>query len=444
MILYYTLALAGTIYLSSIFKSFETALISSTLSRSIRDILIIFYLPQFLFFVFLILKVIGFDVKKFDFEGTNDNLGTDTSDEEEFEINISIDGYKTKQRLHRIFREFIYYFKENKFVVMCIIIGLLFFSGVYIYNNTYSNYDKTYAMGSPFIFNDLNISIEDAIVTNLDYNGNIIKKNKYYIVLRVNISNSTGETIFIDYNNFKLMVGDTNINPSVNLSSLFVDFASSDILSSYAPKANRTFALVYEIKKEDVNKNAKLNIYNGSVYEKGKYLSKKILVNIKMKKYDNIKIEGNYRVGELIELKDTFLEDTNLKINSYLISKSYTYKYNECISEKKCEEYTNMIAPPVKDNRYDNKLIILNVDYFQDEEESFTNSENSLYYLSKYFVKFQYKVGDITYIDNGYNATPNNSYNLIVYEVPKNIDEASIIQMLITIRDKQYIVNLKA
>jgi len=269
LIIYYVIALIALFYLASVFKGFEMELLASTVSRGIRDIIIIYFLPQFVFLCLILVRVVGFNIRKFDFTDARNEFVGDANDAEEVEINFKIDGHKLKQTFNRATREGVYYLKENKFIVVCILIALGITSVFLIYKNTHNNYDRYYSMARVFVYKDLNISVEDAIVTNLDFNGNVIKENKYYVVLKMHVANDTGDNKTLDYNHFKLIIDGKNINPIVSYAKYFADFASGEVISSYSPKAERTFALVYEIDAKQARKNAKLNIFTGSVYEKG-------------------------------------------------------------------------------------------------------------------------------------------------------------------------------
>ena len=89
MSIYYILIFFGLFYLTGVFASFEKALLASTISRRIRDILIIIYAPQFVFIIFTLLRAIGFNVKNFNFANDLRELNYSYSDQEEFELNIN-------------------------------------------------------------------------------------------------------------------------------------------------------------------------------------------------------------------------------------------------------------------------------------------------------------------------------------------------------------------
>ena len=93
----------------------------------------------------------------------------------------------------------------------------------------------------------MQLTVEDSIVTNLDYKGNIIKNGYYYVVLKVNLKNNSGLTRKIDFNQFNLSVGGTLVKPTLSMSSYFIDYASENVISEFSHKTDKTFALVYEI-----------------------------------------------------------------------------------------------------------------------------------------------------------------------------------------------------
>ena len=66
---------------------------------------------------------------------------------------------------------------------------LLVIGGYYVYNGVEPNYDLNYRINSTFNHNSLAITVKDAMVTNVDYAGNLIEKDSYYVVLKMNIKN---------------------------------------------------------------------------------------------------------------------------------------------------------------------------------------------------------------------------------------------------------------
>ena len=94
--------------------------------RAYRDIILIFYVPQFIFLIISIVRAIGFDIKKFDFKKDLEDLDIAEEDQEEIEVTLGSQGYKIKRWFRKSIREFSYYIRENKFFfgVICAV-GLL-------------------------------------------------------------------------------------------------------------------------------------------------------------------------------------------------------------------------------------------------------------------------------------------------------------------------------
>ena len=68
MILYYILLFIGLMYIKSKLGNLAEELLSTKLSRSLRDFSIISIVPQVIFFVFCFIRTIGFNIKKFNFQ----------------------------------------------------------------------------------------------------------------------------------------------------------------------------------------------------------------------------------------------------------------------------------------------------------------------------------------------------------------------------------------
>ena len=116
-------------------------------------------------------------------------MNYDFSDSEEVEVNINLNSYKYKRKIRRSLREFTYYLKENKLFVT-ISLGILAFILIILFiKNRNINYNQSYKTGKVFTYNSMQLTVEDSIVTNLDYKGNIIKNGYYYVVLKVNLNN---------------------------------------------------------------------------------------------------------------------------------------------------------------------------------------------------------------------------------------------------------------
>ena len=183
MILYYTFLLICLFYIRGVLSGLSEELLSARLSRGIRDFSIVITSLQVIFLIFSLIRAIGFDIKKFNFRSDLREMNYDFADSEEIEVNINLNSYKYKRKVRRSLREFVYYLKENKlFVTICLgILAVILI--IILIKNRNINYDQRYGMNKTFTYNGMQLIIEDAMVSNLDYNGNVIKEGYYYVVL---------------------------------------------------------------------------------------------------------------------------------------------------------------------------------------------------------------------------------------------------------------------
>ena len=136
-------------------------LLSTKLSRSLRDFSIISIVPQVIFFVFCFIRTIGFNIKKFNFQSDLKEMNYGFEDSEEVEVNINLNSYKYKRSIRRALREFIYYLKENKLFVIIILSIVAVVLIIFLIKNKHINYDKTYSTGKQFTYNDVQFTIND-------------------------------------------------------------------------------------------------------------------------------------------------------------------------------------------------------------------------------------------------------------------------------------------
>lgn len=443
MIIYYIISFVILIYIKSVLGSLVEELISARLSRSIRDLSMIYIIPQIIFFIISIIRTVGFDIKKFNFQSDLKEMHYGFEDSEEVEVNINLNSYKYKRKFRRSMREFGYYIKENKLFViifLSIVAVALVVSGI---KNRHVNYDQSYRTGREFTYNGLNIAILDTMVTNLDYHGNILNKGYYYVVLKVHLVNNTGYTRSIDFNQFNLTYGDKIIKPTLSDSSYFIDFASENVISSFTHKTDKTFALVYKIDEKDAHKGYKLDIYNGTVITNKESVTKHIYVSLKTKFINDLKLNGNYKLGEKVTFEDTYLANSYLKVDQYEINKTYFYTYEKCYKDS-CNIYDDAIAAKNDSKRLGNYILTLHIDYFIDDTSNYGISNSLISSFAENFVQIQYKVGDKVYSDEYYNVTPTYNTKFLAFEVNKDIKNASIIQAIVIIRNQKYIINLKS
>ena len=437
--LYFIILFILLFVVRTILVGMEDTLIEAKLARIYRDISLMTLLPIFPVILISFVRALGFNVKKFDFEKELKEIKLEEEDSEEVEITFNYEGYKIIRILRRFIREFKYYFKENKYIVItiCSIVILIF--GYLIVSNISKDYDNYYKEDNLFYYNGLNIKVIDSIVTNLDYKGDIID-NSYYIVLQTYIENTSNIKVDFKYDNFKLILNDNYLYPENNIGNYFVDYGVPLYGSSISKSSNGIYTLIYKIDKKDIKSSYKLSLYKGTVSTKEGPLDTFNYIKINPVLVDSRSIVGNYEVGDKVDLSDSNMLNTSIKVNSVDINTKYEYDYQVCLSTEDCRQFKDYISS----SNSNKTLLIMKTDYKLDKSSPYKNTSSS-------FSTFLSNFGRIRYLNsnNEYeyselvNVTPTKLKNTFVFEVNNNFTSSEEVYLSITVRNKEYLVCLK-
>ena len=423
----------------SILSGMEIETMEATTARAYRDISYIFYLPQFFFAAFTIFRGVGFDLKKFNFELDIKELEITDIDSEEFELTIGIEDYKIKRNIRRFIRELNYYVKENRFIftILCsitiIIIGTILYLNIGVYN-------KTYKQKEALSHNNLNIRITGSLLTNRDFGGRIFKDNKYYLVLQLKIQNKGKESQTLDYNNFFIALDNRRAYPILDRASYFLDYGESLRQDTeLIPKTENTYVLAYELQEKELSDKYKLRILESINYKVGEIAPEYKKVLLKPTKAIDIEQIETLNIGKIATFEESLIGYSSLQIKNASIKDSYSYNYNYCYSENNCRELTENIAS----NSSLNKLLILEGNSVIDNTTIYYKSARTDRLFPNHFLSIQYEDHNGKHIIPVENKTPSTYQNGYILQVSSEIELSSKIDLLITIRNKRYTINLK-
>lgn len=420
----------------------ETEVITAEVSRIFRDVSLLLIIPQIVFFISFLIRGLGLNIKKFNFQEDLKELEISEKDNEEVEVTFKQDATNLKRTIRRFFREFKYYLKENKFMVVIIILILLFISGFVIYNNIPEIINENYSQGEMFNINGIQYSIDDSIITNLDYSGNIISKNKYYLAVKLHIENLTNDDIDIDYNNFRLEIEGEYIYPSIDKGILFIDYAENIKSNKIKAQTKQTISLVFEINSKDIkdNKKYRIKIANGSSLKDKLQVGKFNYVDITPVVINKIVNENNYLIGEEISFENSNLGESILKISNPIIDNKHIYDYKVCENDV-CNTYKGIIN--LDYTKKDRTLLVLEYEYLLSEKVPFYKTSSNINTLIETFGKIKYVENDEIMYNKIDAVTPKNLNNKIVLEVTNKIVKAEEIYLTIVIRNKEYNIKIK-
>ncbi len=438
MIIYYTILLGLFFYISNVFDLLTYELINATFSRIIRDVAILYSIVQIPFLAIVFVRMVGFNLKKFSFESDFKDLDLSYKDEEEVEVGLNLNSYKFKRKIRKDLREFKYYLVENKFVVIIVCIILLGIAGFMIYNSISPSYDRRYKMNSSFTYGNFDINIEDALFTKMDYKGDVIRNDKYYVVLRTKVTNRLQSANTFDVNALKLKTRSGTVSPTESVAEYFVDFAKTDNSSYIMAKESVELAVCYEIDLKDIDSSYQVIISNGTATFNGQIYNKSIYVRIDVED-NNAQKTNKYLLDDDVSFEEFFLKGNSLKINNYNLSKSFKYTYDSCANNK-CTKLINIVNVSAFNNRHDNYLLTITGTYQNNNNSSRYNSLNS---IISHFGKIEYTKDDTIYYANLINVTPNTYKDGVILEVPNDVYYASKIDLVISTRFNRYVINLK-
>ncbi len=440
-VLYTVFLLVGLVVFSSTMSTIERGQLDATLANFIKDFASMCSLPMYVLLVMGAINVVGFNIKTFRLD-KHAELRVAEEDEEEIEIKVGSDNYSTKRGLVRVARELKYYVIENKFVFTCIFIAIALAVAYNSYTN-YQLYHKSYTINQAFVLDNFSLSLKESYITNLDYRGRVIAKDKYYLAVKIGIHNQGGEAI-IQKSNFRLHIGDDIVYPSYDRAIRFIDIGKNYQGETIYANEAHDYVFVYELTKDQVKSQYELRILNGLNVKDTKLISK--YKKIKIRPLNILKSDtlGVVKLNQKIDLKNSTLGNTKYTLKSFTVKPTYKYTYEVCNKKKICSTYIDNIVPS------GNKVLaIIEDEIIYDESSSYYLNSDKDFYGDFITVKYTIETESGTDIveKKGQsllkNITPRTLEGKKVYEVPTHLLNAKKISLFLKVRDKEYEIIVK-
>lgn len=381
--------------------------------RLYRDLLRILVVFQYGSVLIVLVRGLGFDIKKFNFVADLQELNMDVTDEEEVELTLGSTN-SLQRKFHRRVRELKYYYLENK-VFILIILGVVLIcgAGAWFINDEVVN--KVYLEGESFNTDEFSFRVLDSFVTNKDYNNKVIgKENDSFVVVRMNVTPNYGKKSL----NLANLILKTNYNSYSSDSyygARFVDLG----VAYRSQEVSGDYLFIFKVKAEDIKDKMQL------------FYTEERVVELSPVMLDSTSGDViNYKLGDVIDFSSSVLGGGSFKIDAFEVASSFPYSYNYEISgENFSGQYSIMSS----------RGGVLNLKI----ASSFVGDLNNYSFLSRYGV-LKYKVNDIEYVVEKFDdKTPGNYKEGLYLAVDKRMLEAQEIWLDISIRDKQYVYKLK-
>ena len=431
---YYILYFIGLIAYFVLFKSMETSQLTIRNAMIIRDVTLIIMAPQLVLLALSLIRAVGFDIKKFNFSKDLKELDIAEEDNEEFEFVLGVDSYKYFRYLRRRVREFKYYILENKFMftilmgLTCSVLTILTILNFTVYNKTYNKNQRINA-------NNLTLQVTDSYLTNIDYKGEIIAEDKYFVVVNISFTNSSGYSTVLNLPSYVLETKSGGVIPTLTRNTHFVDFGAGYAKEKIENNKSANYILVYEIDKRDVANKYTLRIIDEVEYKAGTMNSKEKKVSLRPLKYIDQEEVGTYETEEPILMHGSILGNTSFTVNTYEFSNKVTYKYEACIRSN-CHNVTDVVTADVAKAK---KLLVLKGSLNLDNNSRFSrNAKLSMSFFEAFAqIKYDDKIAPVI------DATPRSISEQYILQVDEKVAKAKSIELIFTIRNKEYILKLK-
>ncbi len=371
------------IFLFNYLQTFSSSIIEQKTLRLYRDISLMGLIFQYIIIVIMLIRGLGFDIKKFNFSKDIQELNIDLTDNEEVELVMGFDTNKTKFKIRRFFREFRYFIRENILFTGLSLIVIVIILWIIVANYTSKN--KVYKENEYFGV-DFNMLVNDSYLTKEDSS---LKKlsvgSSSLLVVKFKISSNHSDVLNPD--NFILSIYGKTYSPNNKYCSSLKDIGKC-YNKIKLTKQEKEYIFVYLVDDSVLDKKIYLK------YDYG-YLTNKNNSVIKVRlNPDNIDDEEKTtkRINDTLGFNNSVIGDYKLKIEEYNISDNYEINAditlmptsNNTIIRLKVSEGNDLI-----DNYALLKYTISGLEY--------TSAMKKMYEDNNYSY---YEVSNITYADN--------------------------------------------
>ena len=245
LVLVSVLSLIAFIYLYSNIKILETTIFSGREIRLFRDISRVNYWVLFISCIPLLIRGLGFDIKKFNFSSDLKELNLKDEDREEVYVNVEVNADTLKRTGRKWSRELGYYYKENRLIIniILVIVGLVVLF-IFPFNKYVINRDLN--EGEILGTSNFNIRINESYISD----RNRISKNNSYVILKVDVIGKTNKYI-LDLDEFVLEGKNNKYVPSLKYYYYFSDLGIGYRNNVLNTSAYKEYLFIYNIKNED-------------------------------------------------------------------------------------------------------------------------------------------------------------------------------------------------
>lgn len=415
------------IYSSNFFVSMEKVIVSIKMVKLHHDLIVINMIIEVVIFVLLVIRGLGINFRKFNFDSDLTKLNISSADQEEFELSINFNIDEVRRTRKKRLRYFRYIYKENKLIINISILIAVLVGGVVI-ACVFLIKPPAYQEGVIYSAGKFNIIVNKTMIVKENYDGELLTENNLIVVDVSLNSNFTSVSLFLK--DFSLEIGEAAFSAQSKYANELSDIGKiykNNILTSNF----ENYLLIFEIPDKYLNSEMFLNFNDAGI---------KTGIKLDPQKFIGTNTSEEKKVGEKLSFDKT-LGNINFVISDYEIKEKFLIKYNYCI-DKECVVSKEYIEPTINQN-FDKVVLRLNVDF----ENSSKLALSSFYEFFNRFGAIHYKKGDKWYLQrNNFEQLKSkrvNDKNNVYIGINSEIYDSEAISLVFNIRNSRYEYVLK-
>lgn len=417
----------------NIIKKLEIGLVDIRTLKLVEDLITAVIMAQAPSLAFTIIRATGFDIKNFNFKEDLDDLNIESRDNEEFEVDLDVDTDKVKRRLRKGFRYSKYVYVENKLTINIFIILAVFLVALLVVLN-FNVYNRTFKKQDAFKTNEFLFNITNSYLTNQDYYGNIIDKDKEYVIIKLEVNKLYNSYKKLNTGRFTLIIDKQKYYFNSSKKDKFLDLGNT-YLNEEITKDKSTYLLIFEVPNNIKYKKMILKYTDTN--------NRDIKMDVTPTSLKKEKEMGITKLTENLSLEGSSLENSNLVIYSYEFNDTFKVDYKYCLNDN-CYDSYEYLKPTITDNT-EKTLLKIKGNLTIDDKLHIRNI--TLPKFLDYFAKVKYTKGDKAYLvklDFKEIKPKKTKLNDEFYiEIPKYIIDSDRIDLQINVRNSVYIYHLK-
>lgn len=394
-------------------------------AKTINDLSLIANILYYPLLLILLIRALGIDLKNFGFQEDKEFMEINEADREEVEVNVGFDKEKWLRNFKFYFRNTKYFIIEHKASLACVF-GIVLLIALFQFYNYFYVENKIYGMNKTIYANNYGLKVKNVYLTDKDYHGNIITNdNKYFILVDLEVKNKLSRDRLFDIEKMLLFIDDQYYVPSTRYNNYFKDMGSLYIGKELKGKETTSYLLIYDVPKPDSKANFVLKYQDvGDV--------KLVQIKIKVLDISEFRDKGSAVYPEAFHVPINENESMTFSINNYTISDTVDYTYQACDSTGSCPVFQTTFT-----SNSGRKVLHLKFKLEDKERDEFLSFVNG-------YGKIKYVIDGVEKTIQTTNAiTKKYRGNHVYLSVPSEIENASKIDLVFTVRSYQYTYHLK-